>query len=266
MIDSHVNLHHEAFASDLGEVLDRARSKGLGPFLTICDKLASLDAIRAIVSAHSDIAYTVGAHPHFADDHETLMAAQLADLTADPRVAGIGETGLDLHYGHSTLAAQKRVFRAHIHAAQQTGLPLIVHTREADGHTSDMLREESRSAPFALLLHCYTSGLALAELGMELGGYISASGIVSFRNAEDVREVFRRMPQDRIIVETDCPYLAPIPHRGRRCEPSFLPDVIAALAAARNEPPEHVAAYTRSNTLRLFERLAALAPDLTAAT
>jgi TatD DNase family protein len=260
MIDSHVNLHHEAFAEDVGAVLERARAAGVGPFLSICDKLENVPVIKSIVSTTTDVWYSVGAHPHYADAHADMRAEDLAALAKDLRVAGIGETGLDLHYGHSSTEAQKKVFRVHIHASQITGLPLIIHTREADELTSAMLYEEYNRAAFPLLLHCYTSGLALAQLGIELGGFISASGIISFRNAHAVKDIFRVMPKDRIIVETDCPYLAPVPHRGRRCEPAFLPDVLSALAAVRDEPVTEVMEYTRENTLRLFSRMRQTVP------
>ena len=232
-IDSHVNLHAGAFVEDQAEVVARARAAGVGPMVTICDRMENFPAILAIAHADARIGASVGAHPHYAKDHLDLTPARLIAAAEDRKVVGVGETGLDRHYGYSPIEDQVAVFRAHITAARQTGLPLIVHTREADDLTGDILEEEHARGTFPILLHCYTSGLALARRAFALGAYISFSGILTFKNAEDVRAVAREAPLDRVILETDCPYLAPVPHRGRRCEPAYVRDVYAAFCALR---------------------------------
>lgn len=252
LIDSHVNLHAEAFAPDLDAVLARARAAGVGAMITICDRMENFSAVRALAHAHDDIRASVGAHPHYAIDHEALTAQMLIDAAADPRVVGIGETGLDQHYNHSPIEAQIACFRAHIAAARETGLPLIVHTREADRLTGDILEDEYARGPFKILLHCYTSGAELAARAYALGARISFSGILTFKNAEDVRAVARTAPLDRVILETDCPYLAPVPHRGRRCEPAFVADVYAAFCALRGLALEEGAARIAETFHALF--------------
>ncbi|MFZ4067813.1 MAG: TatD family hydrolase, partial [Phenylobacterium sp.] len=221
LIDSHVNLHAPQFDTDRQEVIDRARAAGIALMVNISDRLTTFPANRAIAQA-PDIWCTVGVHPHEAKDVPDLSPRTLTDLADDPKVVGIGETGLDFHYDLSPRDIQARVFAAHIAAAQESGLPLVVHTREADDLMGDMLEAAFARAPFRMLLHCYTSGAELARRAAAMGAWFSVSGIATFKAAEDVRAVIRDMPADRIIVETDCPYLAPIPHRGRRNEPAFL--------------------------------------------
>jgi len=225
MIDSHVNLHHDSFAEDFEAVLARATEAGVHAMLTICDKMSALSAIEAISASRAQIWHSVGVHPHYADDYQDLSVAQLCAASTNPKAIGIGETGLDFHYGYSSEANQIAVFRTHIEAARETGLPLIVHTRQADELTATILEEEVGKGGFQILLHCYTSGLDLLRRGLELGAYVSFSGIATFKNATDVREAARQVPLDRVLIETDCPYLAPIPMRGRRNEPAFLPHV-----------------------------------------
>lgn len=254
LIDSHVNLHHEKFDDDVEQVIARAKAAGVGAMLTISDRIGSTDKIRAIADRHANIWRSVGAHPHYAADHGDLTAGMLINLAAAPKVIGVGECGLDFHYGFSPADDQERVFAAHIEAAQETGLPLIIHTREADAVTGRMLADAMARKRFTPLLHCYTSSLALAEAVMEMGGYISFSGIITFRNADDVRAVAARMPHDRILIETDCPYLAPIPHRGRRCEPAHVVHVADGLAGVLGMSRDYVDRLTTENFLRLFER------------
>ena len=254
LIDSHVNLHHEKFDGDVEAVIARAKAAGVGAMLTISDRLSSTEKIRAIADRHPAIWRSVGAHPHYAADHADLTARALVDLSSEPKVIGIGECGLDFHYGFSPAGDQERVFAAHIEAAQETGLPLIVHTREADELTGRMLAQAMTKKPFTPLLHCYTSGLKLAQAVMEMGGYISFSGIITFRNADEVRAVAAQMPHARIIVETDCPYLAPTPYRGRRSEPAHVVEVAAALAKVLGLPLSAVEALTTANFFRLFSR------------
>ena len=254
MFDTHVNLHGEAFQDDLDAVLDRARAAGISRFLAICDRFDNFPAVHAIAAAHPDIWCSAGVHPHHAKDFLDLTAAALIEAAQSEKVVGIGETGLDYHYGYSPEADQVRSLHEHITAAQETGLPIILHTREADPQVIEILKARHAERAFTPLLHCYTGGHDLAETGLSLGGYVSVSGILSFKNAHDVRDVISRVPMERIILETDCPYLAPVPHRGRRNEPAYLPDVGAALARLFDMDPAAVGRVTEANALRLFSR------------
>ncbi|MND45892.1 putative deoxyribonuclease YcfH [compost metagenome] len=255
IIDSHVNLHAPQFDEDRDEVIARAREAGVRLMVEISDKLSTFEATHALAMGHDDIWCTVGAHPHEAKDHVELTADELVALTERPRVIGIGECGLDFHYDLSPRDEQAAVFRQHIAAARRTGLPLVVHTREADDVMAAILREEHAKGPFKLLMHCYTSGIELAETAAELGAWFSVSGIATFKAAEDVREVIRRMPEDRIIVETDCPYLAPIPHRGRRNEPAYVGLVLQKLAEIRGWTSEEADRRTTDAFFALFDRI-----------
>ena len=254
LIDSHVNLHAPQFNEDRDEVIARARAAGIGLMVNISDKVSHFDAVRALAD-HPDIWCTVGTHPHEAKENPDLSAADLIALAADPRVVGIGETGLDFHYDLSPRDIQARVFRSHIAAARETGLPLVVHTREADQVMGDILEEEHARGPFKMLMHCYTSGAELAARAAALGAWFSVSGIATFKAAEDVRAVVRDMPADRIIVETDCPYLAPVPHRGRRNEPAYLPAVLAKLAEIRGWSGPEAEQRTEDAFFALFDRI-----------
>lgn len=254
LIDSHVNLHAHQFDEDRDEVIARARAAGIGLMVNISDKVSHFQAVRALAD-HPDIWCTVGTHPHEAKENPDLSAADLIALAADPRVVGIGETGLDFHYDLSPRDIQAKVFRAHIAAARETGLPLVVHTREADEVMGDILEEEYGRGAFKMLMHCYTSGAELAARAAALGAWFSVSGIATFKAAEDVRAVVRDMPADRIIVETDCPYLAPVPHRGRRNEPAYLPAVLAKLAEIRGWSPEEAEQKTEDAFFALFDRI-----------
>jgi TatD DNase family protein len=255
LIDSHVNLHAPQFAEDYEAVIERARAAGVGMMVTISDKVSSFEAPHAIAMAHADIWCTVGTHPHEAKENPHLTAETLIDLAARPKVVGIGETGLDFHYDLSPRDQQEAVFRQHIEAAQRTGLPLVVHTREADPLMGDILEEAFARAPFKILMHCYTSGAELAQRAAALGAWFSVSGIATFKAAEDVRAVIRDMPQDRIILETDCPYLAPIPMRGRRNEPAYLPYILAKLAEIRGWSVQEAEARTEAAFFALFDRI-----------
>jgi TatD DNase family protein len=254
LIDSHVNLHAPQFDEDRDEVIARARAAGIGLMVNISDKVSHFKAVRALAD-HPDIWCTVGTHPHEAKENPDLSAAELVALAADPRVVGIGETGLDFHYDLSPRDIQAKVFRAHIAAARETGLPLVVHTREADQVMGDILEEEHARGAFKMLMHCYTSGAELAARAAALGAWFSVSGIATFKAAEDVRAVVRDMPADRIIVETDCPYLAPVPHRGRRNEPSYLPAILAKLAEVRGWSAQEAEQKTQDAFFALFDRI-----------
>lgn len=253
-VDSHVNLHADQYAEDCAGVIAAAREAGVAYMLTISDKLQSTEAIKKIADAHEFIWRSVGVHPHYATDYVNLTAELLIDMAADEKVVGIGECGLDFHYEYSDRAAQRPVFRAHIEAARSTGLPLIIHTREADDEMRETLQEAHGQGAFVPLLHCYTGGPALAEAVLAIGGYISFSGIITFKNASDVRAIAEAAPLDRIIIETDCPYLAPVPKRGRRNEPAYLVHVAEKLAEIKNISMEEIAATTTENFFRLFSR------------
>jgi TatD DNase family protein len=257
LIDSHVNLHAPQFAPDQEAVIARARAAGVGLMVTICDKVSSFEAVHAVAMAHDEIWCTVGTHPHEAKENPALTADTLRELAARPKVVGIGETGLDFHYDLSPREMQAAVFRTHIAAARSTGLPLVVHAREADDVMAQILEEEHGAGAFKLLMHCYTSGAELARRTAALGAWFSVSGIATFKAAEDVRAVIRDMPADRIIIETDCPYLAPVPMRGRRNEPAFLPFVLAKLAEIRGWTLEEAEARTEEAFFDLFDRLQA---------
>ena len=213
MFDTHVNLHGEAFAQDLEDVLGRARASGVQRFLAICDRYDNFPAVRAIAEAHPDIWCSVGVHPNHARDFTNLTAGTLIAEARHPKVVAVGETGLDFHYGYSAEADQVRSLREHINAARVTGLPLILHTREADTLMAELLEEEYAKGAFRPLLHCYTGGEDLCQRALALGAFVSVSGILSFRSAKDVRAVIAGVPLDRLILETDCPYLAPMPMR-----------------------------------------------------
>lgn len=255
IIDSHVNLHAPQFDEDRGAVIARAREAGVGLMVEISDRLATFDATHGLAMAHPDIWCTVGVHPHEARHYKDLTAARLAGLAARDRVVGIGECGLDFHYDLSPRDVQAAVFRQHIEAARLTGLPLVVHTREADDVMAAILAEEQARAPFRFLMHCYTSGPELAEKAEELGGWFSVSGIATFKAAGEVREIIAGMPADRIIVETDCPYLAPVPHRGRRNEPAYVTHVLEKLAEIRGWSRDEAEARTTDAFFRLFDRI-----------
>lgn len=252
LIDSHVNLHHHSFAEDRGEVIARARAASVERMITICDTIANFPDVLAIADAHDDIYASVGAHPHYAKDHAALTAAHLIDLGRHPNVVGIGETGLDQHYNHSPFDAQVSVFRIHAEAARLLDKTLIIHTRQADEAMARLLAEEAGKGPLRILMHCYTSGLELAERALDLGAYFSFSGILTFKKADDVRAVARAIPLDRVIVETDCPYLAPAPYRGQRCEPAHVAEVHAAFCRLRGLDPEEGSALLADNFFRLF--------------
>jgi len=255
LIDSHVNLHAPQFAEDQDAVIERARAAGVAMMVTISDKVSSFEAVHAIAMAHDDIWCTVGTHPHEAKENPQLSAKNLITLAERPKVVGIGETGLDFHYDLSPRDVQAQVFRAHIAAARETGLPLVVHTREADAVMGDILEEEHGRGAFKILMHCYTSGPELARRCAALGAWFSVSGIATFKAADEVRAVIADMPADRIILETDCPYLAPAPMRGRRNEPAYLPHILAKLAEIRGWSLEEAEKRTEDAFFAVFDRV-----------
>ena len=254
LIDSHVNLHAPQFDEDREAVIARSLAAGVRLMVNISDKVSNFKAVR-LVAQHPDIWCTVGTHPHYAQEDPELSAQTLIDLAADPRVVGIGECGLDFHYDLSPREIQAKVFRVHVAAARETGLPLVVHTREADEVMAEILETEYARGPFRILMHCYTSGAELARRAAALGAWFSVSGIATFKGAEDVRALVRDMPAERIMVETDCPYLAPVPYRGRRCEPAMLPKVLEKLAEIRGWSLAEAEARTEDAFFAVFDRI-----------
>ena len=256
LVDSHCHLDFPAFAPERDAVIARAHAAGVDTMLTICTRLDEFDGVLAIAQEYEGIWCTVGAHPHEAKDHAALVSGQLLALASHSKVIGIGETGLDFHYDLSPREIQEQVFRAHIAASRISGLPLIIHAREADREIAQILEEER---PPPGVMHCFSSGRALAEAALGLGFYISLSGIVTFRNAEELRAIARDVPLDRLLVETDAPYLAPVPYRGKRNEPAFIVATAAKVAELKGVEPDHLAAITRENFFRLFTRAASTA-------
>jgi TatD DNase family protein len=254
LVDSHCHLDFDSFEADFDDVLARARSAGVGTMVTICTKLSEFERVRAIAEGQPDVWCSVGVHPHEAAEEGVDAAGGLIERAAHAKVVGIGETGLDYYYEHSPRAAQSTSFRAHIAAARETGLPLIVHTRDADDDTVDILRAEHARGAFAGVIHCFTAGRMLAEAALQLGFYISLSGIVTFKSARDLQETAKAVPLDRLLVETDAPYLAPVPKRGKRNEPAFVAHTAAFLAELRGETAERIAEITTDNFFALFAK------------
>lgn len=254
LVDSHCHLDFADFGAEREEVVARARRAGIGTMLTICTKVTEFAEVRAIAETHEDIWCSVGIHPHEAASEPSTDAATLCDLAGHPKVVGIGECGLDFHYDHSPRDRQAMVFRTHAAAARETGLPLIVHTRNADDQMIAILAEECRKGPLKGVIHCFSSGLELAEKAVDLGFLLSFSGIVTFKKADELRSIARNVPLDRMLVETDAPYLAPIPHRGKRNEPAFVVHTAALLAELRGLPQDEFARATSENFFRLFDK------------
>jgi len=255
LVDSHCHLDFPDFGPEVDDVVARAHAAGVGLMVTISTKVSEFDRVRAVAERFPHVFCTVGIHPHEAASEPETDTATLVALAKHPKVVGIGETGLDYFYEHSPREAQQRNFRAHIAAARETGLPLIVHTRDADEDTAQILDEEMGKGAFPGLLHCFTSSPQLAEKAVELGLYVSFSGIVTFRNAESLRETAAGVPMERLLVETDAPYLAPVPKRGKRNEPSFVVHTAARLAEIKGVTATELAEATTANFLKLFSRV-----------
>lgn len=254
LIDSHCHLTFPDFAEELDDVVARARAAGVEGMLTISTRLADFDKVRGLAEAHDDIWCTVGVHPHEVEAEPDTTTEQLVKLAAHEKVVGIGETGLDYFYDHSPRAEQQSGFDVHLAAACETGLPVIVHTRDADDDTNAMLRNAAASGKLAGVIHCFTSGRAVAETALDLGFYISLSGILTFKNAQEIRDIVKDVPLDRLLVETDSPYLAPVPKRGKRNEPAFVAHTAACLAELKGVSVEEIHAVTGQNFARLFAR------------
>jgi TatD DNase family protein len=255
-IDSHCHLNYEGLVEDQDGVLDRARAAGVEMMLNISTRASEWDAIIATAERADDVMASIGIHPHEADLHPDVETETLVARSGHPKVVGIGETGLDYYYDKSDRDRQRQSFRAHIAAARETGLPIIIHTRDAEEDTRSILTEEMGKGAFAGVLHCFTGSLDLAQAAMELGFSVSMSGIVTFKNAKDLQETAKAIPLDRLLIETDAPFLAPVPHRGRTCEPAFVADTARFLADLRGESLEALAAATSANFRRLFAKAA----------
>jgi len=257
LIDSHCHLVYDGLAEREGEVLDAARARGVAGFLNISTRQREWAAVVAVAERHPDVWASIGVHPHEADAHPDLGAAMLADAALHPKVIAIGECGLDYHYDKSDRGAQRERFAAHIEAARETGLPLVIHTRDAEQDTADMLASAAGEGGVGGVLHCFTGTADLARTALDLGFYISLSGIVTFKNAADLQQVARAVPDDRLLVETDAPFLAPVPNRGKICEPAFVADTAAFVAGLRAQSFEDFAQITTANFFTLFGKAAA---------
>jgi len=257
LTDSHCHLNYEGLVEDQQGVLARAREAGVGAMLNISTRQSEWDDIIGLAERESDVWASVGIHPHEADAHPDLQSATLVERARHPRVVGIGESGLDYYYDHSDRERQRASFRAHIAAARETGLPIIVHTRDAEEDTAAILTEEMGKGRFDGVIHCFTASSDFARIALDLGLYISISGIVTFRNAKDIQETAQSLPAERLLIETDSPFLAPVPNRGRTCEPAFVGDTARFLAALRGEPLDTLAARTSANFRLLFSKVVA---------
>ncbi len=252
LVDSHCHLDYLAQDGDLDAVVGRARRADIGRMLTICTKVSEFNLITDIAGTYDDVWCSVGIHPHNVATEEAVTADTLVELARASKVAGIGETGLDYFYDNSPREDQRRSFRAHIAAARETGLPLIVHTRDADDDTAGILEEEYAKGAFRGVIHCFSTSRQLAERAVEIGFYISLSGILTFKSADDLRETVRGLPVDRLLVETDAPYLAPMPNRGKRNEPAYVVHTAARLAELKGMEPDALAVTTTDNFFNLF--------------
>jgi len=255
--DSHCHLDYKGLGDRQQEVLANARARGVEVMLNIATRESEWDMVLGTAEREADVWATVGIHPHEADQHPDVGTARLIERAAHPRVVGIGETGLDYYYDKSDRERQQASFRAHIAAARETQLPIVVHTREAEDDTAAILREEMEQGAFPGVIHCFTASDAFADIALDLGFYISISGIVTFKNAKDLQATAARLPIDRVLIETDAPFLAPVPHRGKTGEPAFVADTAAFLAGLRGQSVEELAAATARNFYALFSKVRA---------
>ena len=255
-IDSHCHLNYKGLVEDQLQVLTRARDAGVSAMLNISTRAAEWDDVVGVAERENDVWASIGVHPHDADTHPDVETETLVERAQHPRVVGIGESGLDFYYDRSDRDRQRASFRAHIAAARETGLPIIVHTRDAEADTAQILSEEMGKGAFTGVIHCFTASADFAEKALDLGLYISMSGIVTFKNAKDLAEVARQVPSDRLLIETDSPFLAPVPHRGKPCEPAFVADTARFLANLRGETVEQLAETTSANFRTLFNKAA----------
>lgn len=257
LVDSHCHLDFENFEEDLDAVVERAHAAGVGLMVTICTALSRLQHVLAIAERYPRVYCAAGIHPHRVGEEGVPSVERLVDIARHPRVVGLGETGLDYFYDHSPREQQQDSFRIHIRAAREAGVPFIVHTRDADADTATILTEECRGGDVLGLLHCFSSGRQLAETAVDLGMSVSLAGMVTFKNAESLREIVAGLPADRLLVETDAPFLAPVPNRGKRNEPAFVVHTAATVAKLKNLEPEAFASLSTANFFRLFSKVPA---------
>ncbi|WP_106639353.1 TatD family hydrolase [Allosphingosinicella vermicomposti] len=255
-IDSHCHLNYKGLVEDQQGVLARARAAGVDTMLNISTRASEWDDVVGLAERERDVWASIGIHPHDADTHPDVETATLVERAQHPRIVGIGETGLDFYYDKSDRDRQRASFRNHIAAARETGLPLIVHTREAEEDTAAILTEEMGKGAYSGVIHCFTASAHFARKALDLGFYISISGIVTFKNAKDLQETAQSLPLDKLLIETDSPFLAPVPHRGKPCEPAFVADTAKFLAALRGETLEQLSSATSANFRKLFAKAA----------
>jgi TatD DNase family protein len=254
LVDHHCHLDFQDFAAERDAIIARAIAAGVTRMVTISTRVKSYDTYRAIAEQHAGVFFSVGTHPHNAHEELDVTAARLVELSAHPKCVAIGEAGLDYFYDKSPRAAQREGLLNHVAAARQSGLPLVIHSREADDDMGDLLETEMAKGPFKAVLHCFTGGARLATRAVALGLYVSASGVITFKKSEDLRAVFASVPLDHLLVETDAPYLAPLPYRGKRNEPSYVVHTAATLAAVKGVTATEIAAATTANFLRLYAK------------
>ena len=255
LVDSHCHLDFPDFAAELDAVVARARAAGIGRMVTISTKVKKQAQLIAIAEKYPDVFCTVGTHPHHASSEMDVDATMLVGLSKHPKVVAIGEAGLDYHYDTGPRDDQLKSFREHIAAARETGLPLVIHARDCDADMAAVLTEEVSKGPFKAVLHCFTAGAALARTPIDLGLYIGFTGILTFKSSQSLRDIAQSLPADRILVETDSPYLAPVPYRGKRCEPAYVAETAKVLAATRGITEAEIARQTTENFFRLFSKV-----------
>jgi TatD DNase family protein len=254
LVDSHCHLDFPDFESELDRIVARAEAAGIGALLTISTRVRQFERIRTVAERFPDVCCSVGTHPHYAAEERDVQLTEILEHAAHPKVVAIGEAGLDYHYEKSPIPDQEHGFRLHIAAARETGLPLVIHSRKADEHTTRILEEEMAKGPFGAVLHCFTGGEALARRGVELGLYVSFSGVLTFNKSDALRAVAAGVPLDRLLVETDAPYLAPMPMRGKRNEPAFVRYTAAMLAKVKGVTESEITRATTENFFRLFAK------------
>ena len=257
LIDTHCHLDFPELAGDIAGVRARARDAGVGRMITISTRVAKYDVYREIAEANDDVWFSIGTHPHQAHEEPDVTVADLVALASHPRCVAIGEAGLDYHYDKSPRDVAARVFRTHIAAARETGQPLVIHARDADADVAAILRDEMGKGAFKALLHCFTASRELAETGVELGLYVSFSGVLTFKNSQTLRDIAADVPRDRLLVETDAPFLAPVPFRGKSNQPAYVAETAKTLAQTQNVSADEMTAITTANALRLFDKLPA---------
>jgi TatD DNase family protein len=255
LVDSHCHLDFPDFAAELDAVVARARAAGVGRMVTISTEVKKHPQLIAIADKYPDVFCTVGTHPHHASSELDVDTKTLIGLAQHPKVVGIGEAGLDYHYDTGPRNDQLKSFREHIAAARETGLPLVIHARDCDADMAAVLTEEAGKGAFRAVLHCFTAGAALARTAIDLGLYIGFTGILTFKSSQALRDIAKALPADRILVETDSPYLAPVPYRGKRCEPAYVAETAKVLAETRGVTSAEIARHTTENFFRLFDRV-----------